>query len=302
MKMTKRHLAIFVCLVFVVFMAVNWLLAPWFKEGLRRYYCLTPSEVLVIGHSMSEMGIDRNLLAKKLGMTVSKYCMNGAGTADRLVMIQHYLEATGHKPKYVLYDVSGRSFSYGLANNSFSLFYPFMEESPTANRYVKENAPAQEYWRKKLFPLCRYDDTRLGAVVRGWRGDWKNRTLKQFDADNFRLKLSLGEFWHISLDKQNMAKFVETLEYLEKENIGVILLALPCVDLLNTAEPELYAQVWEFLRQQTAKFPNVHFLDFNPEFSHQYELFGDPIHLNPKGQQIVTRVVGEKLTELFKEP
>ncbi|MBP1583679.1 MAG: hypothetical protein J6866_06975, partial [Victivallales bacterium] len=76
---------------FVVFMAVNWLLAPWLKEGLRRYYCLTMSEVLVIGHSMSEMGIDRNLLAETLGMTVSKYCMNGAGTADRLVIIQHYL-------------------------------------------------------------------------------------------------------------------------------------------------------------------------------------------------------------------
>lgn len=284
----KKPFIICIITAIVLFAVVNGLGNWVLKKGLSEYYCLQPADVLVIGHSMSEMGIDRNGLEAVSGCTIAKYCMNGAGTADRFVMIKHYIEATGHKPKLVIYDVSGRSFSSGLATNSYALFYPFMDESKAVSEYIRENAVAEDYWRKKLIPLTRYDDTRLGAVIRGYRHNWSNMTLKRFEPGAFQKQLDTGNFWKISMNEDNMRLFDETLAFLQTQGIRCLLLALPCVDMLNNAEPEKYAAAMEYIRKEVDKYPLVTFCDMNPEFSHNYELFADPIHLNPKGQNAVT--------------
>ncbi len=276
-----------------LFFIFNWGLAAIFNAGLRQYYCLEPARVLIIGHSMSEMGIDRTRLEEILQVPVAKYCMNGAGTQDRLVMLKHYLETVKTPPEIVLYDVSARSFSEGLSTNSYALFFPFMDESDAVNDYIRKAAADPEYWQKKMIPLSRYDDTRLGAVLRGFRHDWRNRSGKQFDPEQFARNLELGKFWKITFDEDNIAQFDETLRYLTSQKIKVVLAGLPCVDMLNRAEPEKYARALAILQAKAAKYPGVSLLDLNPEFSGEYGLFGDPIHLTPKGQIAVTRRIGE---------
>lgn len=293
-----KNLILSITTALLAFAFVNVVINCIFKSGLREYYCLKPADVLVIGHSMSEMGIDRDILEEKSGLTVAKYCMNGAGTADRFVMVKHYIEATCHKPKYVLYDVSGRSFSGGLANNSYALFYPFMNDSRAVSDYVQKNASFGEYWKKRLLPLTRYDDTRLGAVVRGYRHDWKNLTLKRFDVDAFKQQLDSGNFWKIGFDKDNMRCFDETLAFLNDNGMHCILLALPCVNLLNEAEPEKNARALDFIKAEVEKYQDVEFHDLNPEYSGCHDLFADPIHLAPAGQKKVTSAVAEILKKL----
>lgn len=290
-----RQLGVALLAGVLLFTAFNWIGLLIFNSGLCRYYCLEPAKVLCIGHSMSEMGIDRNLLEERLKVPVAKYCMNGAGTHDRLVMIKHYLEEVNTLPEVVVYDVSGRSFSEGLAANSYALFFPFMDESRAVDAYLRESASPAEYWQKKLMPLSRYDDTRLGAVIRGWRSDWKNRSLKKFSAEQFQHNLDAGEFWKISFDENNLRLFDETLAFLEAKGIRVVLAGLPCVDMLNRAEPEKYEQVMQIFRSAVRRYPNVCLLDLNPEFSNQYELFGDPIHLSIAGQKAVTERLAEFL-------
>ncbi len=295
----KRLLGITGCTL-LFFLLLNISVSLLFNSGLKRYLCLQPAEVLVVGHSMSEMGIDRDQLEEEIGLSVAKYCMNGAGTADRLIMLRHYLEATGTKPKYVIYDVSARSFSSGLADNSYSLFYPFIGSSSVARDYVRRHAPKQDYWVKRLFPLTRYDDTRFGAVIRGYCRDWRCKSTRRFDSEAFKVRLANGDFWKISFEPENMRLFDETLTWLDAQGIACFLVALPCVDLINDAEPDLYAKSMTFIQAEAEKYPRVSFLDLNGENSTQYHLFRDPIHVNREGQKVTTSLLATKLKPVLQ--
>ena len=280
----------------LVFAIVNILCFKLFNHGLKQYYCLWPAEILVIGHSMSEMAIERDLLEELSGHSVAKYCMNGTSIPDRFIMIRHYIESTGHKPKAILYDIGPRSFSSGLAINSHALFYPFINESPTVAQYVRDNASAKEYLLKNLVPLSRYDDTRIGAAIRGYRHDWKNRSVKQLNIEQFKRQLAKGSFWKIQLNPDTQAVFEETLDFLETQNIHLFLLHLPNIDLLNNAEREKSIKVLDYIRSTASRHPNVTFIDANSTFESRHELFVDPLHLNPQGQMEVTKFLADKIT------
>ncbi len=280
----------------LVFAIVNILCLRLFNHGLKQYYCLWPADILVIGHSMSEMAIDRDLLEKQTGYSVAKYCMNGTSIPDRLVMIRHYIESTGHKPKAILYDIGPRSFSDGLAVNSHALFYPFMNESPAVAAYVRSNASLKEYVLKTLIPLSRYDDSRLGAVIRGYRHDWKNRSVKQLNIEHLKRQIAKGNFWKVQLNSDTQAVFEETLDFLETQDIRLFLVHLPNVDLLNNAELEKSAEALHYIKETISRHPNVTFIDANSAFESRHELFIDPLHLNPKGQQEVTTFLADQIS------
>jgi hypothetical protein len=279
----------------LIFAFINILCLKLFNYGLKQYYCLWPADILVIGHSMSEMAIDRDLLEKQTGQSVAKYCMNGTSIPDRLVMIRHYIESTGHKPKAILYDIGPRSFSDGLAVNSHALFYPFINESPTVAHYVRSNATARDYYLKMFIPLSRYDDTRIGAVIRGYRHDWKNRSVKQLNIEYFKRQLAKGNFWKVQFNPETQAVFEETLGFLETQGIHLFLLHLPNIDLLNNAEPEKSAEALTYIKKTISHYPNVTFIDANSAFESRHDLFIAPLHLNPKGQQEVTTFLADKL-------
>ena len=59
--------------------------------------------------------------------------------------------------------------------------------------------------------------------------------------------------------------------------------------------------VINYIKSITAKHPNVTFIDANSAFESRYELFIDPLHLNPKGQQEVTTFLADKIS-LPKQP
>jgi hypothetical protein len=279
----------------LVFAILNVLCFKLFNHGLKQYYCLWPADILIIGHSMSEMAIDRDQLEKETGHSVAKYCMNGTSIPDRLVMIRHYIESTGHKPKAILYDIGPRSFSKGLAVNSHALFYPFIDESPTIDEYVRVCSTTEEYLLKKFVLLSRYDDSRLGAVIRGYRHDWKNRSVKQLNIELLKRELAKGDFWHTELNQDLQAVFEETLAFLEAQGIHLFLVHLPNVDLLNNAEPDKFAEVQNYIRNMASRHPNVTFIDANTDFQSQHDLFVDPLHLNPKGQLEVTKFLADKI-------
>ena len=292
----KTVLFIKVIIGVLIFAALNVICLKAFNSGLKQYYCLYPADILVIGHSMSEMAIDRDLLEEQTGHSVAKYCMNGTSIPDRLIMIQHYIEAVGQKPKAVLYDIGPRSFSGDIAFNSHALFYPFIDESPAVNRYVHANTTRKEYYLKKIIPLARFDDTRIGAVIRGYRHDWKNRSLKRFDPEVFKQQLAQGNYWKTEFNPERQKIFEKTLDFLETQNIHLFLLHLPNVDLLNNAEKEKNDEVLDYIEMIAAKHPNVTIIDANSPFQSHYELFADPIHLNPTGQREITMFLANMIS------
>ena len=292
-----RRLGAGLLTVFLLYAAGSWGLSAFFNHCLSVYYCLEPADVLCIGHSMSEMGIDKTQLEKSLNRPVAKYCMNGAGPVERLVMLKHYLEAVKTPPKILVYDVSARTFSSGLARESYQLFLPFLNHSNVCTAFIRKNVTDPEFVFLTLSPLSRYENTRLGAVQRGLARNWKTRKNTKFDPELFRQQVAKGEFWHISQVAEAVEAFEETLKLCRENGIRVFLAALPCVDILNDAEPEQYEQIMSFLKKHCDEDGNVVLYDFNPAFSRRYELFADPIHLNPQGQSAVTDTLGRALLE-----
>ena len=279
----------------LVFAIINLLCLKLFNYGLKQYYCLWPADILIIGHSMSEMAIDRDLLEKLTGHSIAKYCMNGTSIPDRLVMIRHYIETTGHTPKAILYDIGPRSFSDGLAINSHALFFPFINESPSVANYVRANASYKEYMLKNLIPLTRYDDSRIGAVIRGYRHDWRNHSVKQLNIEYLKHQITIGDFWKVQLNPDIQAIFEETLDFLERQNIHLFLVHLPNIDLLNNAEFEKCTEAINYIRKTIAQHPNITLIDANSTFESRHELFIDPLHLNPKGQHELTTFLADKI-------
>ncbi len=298
-KRNRVWLGIGFCLL--LFFLINIVVAHILNVGLRRYYCLQPADILCIGYSMSEMGIDKQLLEEGLQIPVAKYCMNGAGIGERKLMLKHYLESVRQKPKILIYDVSSFLFSGGLALNADALFYPFINESPSISKHLQESTPTLQFWQKKLISLSRYDDTRLGAVIRGYRNDWTTQSKKKFDPVIFQKRVKEGQFKKIVCNPEMVSALEDTLRFLGEDGIQVVLVALPCVDLLNQAEPDQYEMVMDIYRKWAEQYKHVTFLDYNPLFSNQYDLFVDPIHLSRAGQRKTTGKLLEDLSNLLQK-
>jgi len=68
----------------------------------------------------------------------------------------------------------------------------------------------------------------------------------------------------------------------------VILLYVPTIDIVNQFEKYKFQETLEIFINFIKKYDNVDFVNFLEPFSHQHDLFFDPIHLNPKGQSVIT--------------
>ncbi len=278
-------LAIF-SLLFVVF---DRLAAEFLVKGLERSYGLDmPAEVLCIGHSHTALGIDKNALERRLGVPVAKYARIGANLADRLAMIRQYLEKQPSSVKILVYDVDAHLFTgKGLSLHSYTLFYPFMD-SPSADTYVRSCASFADYHIRHVLKLRRFDLETCNAALRGWLRVYANLKSGTVDVERLKKEIAAGQIRHISFDDDGIKCFEETLRFVLGKGIHVVLLYIPTIDLYNQVEPAQYVHAIRLLRDFSAQFNNVTFLDYNPLFAQRYQLFYDPVHLNPYGQQLVT--------------
>ena len=64
---------------------------------------------------------------------------------------------------------------------------------------------------------------------------------------------------------------------------------VPTIDILNNAEPEPFDRELNYFRDMAASSPNIIYLDYLEPYSHNYRLFFDGIHMNPDGQEVITR-------------
>jgi hypothetical protein len=266
--------------------------AEFLARGLERAYGLgTPATVLCIGHSHTALGIDETALEKELGVPVAKYARIGANVADRLVMIRQYLERQPSSVRILVYDVDAHIFTgKGLSLNSYTLFYPFMD-SPSADAYVRRCTSFTDYHIRHLLKLRRFNLETCNAALRGWLRMYANLKSGTLNVERLKKEIAGGQIRHISFDDDGIKCFEETLRFVLGKGIHVVLLYIPTVDLYNQAEPAQYARAIQLLRDFSAQFERVTFLDYNPFLAHRYELFYDPVHLSPYGQQVVTKTL-----------
>ena len=272
------------------------------KSGLDRYFGLNQhSQILLIGHSQLMLAIDKQELEKQTNCKVSKYCREGVNVADRHAMIKQYLSLPcSDSLKVVFYGVDPFMFTgTGLSKNSYKLFYPFIDNQDI-DQYIKESTGTYDYWIHKIIYTTRYSDALINSAIRGWRKDWNNYKEGNLNVTNLKKQIMQGQQRHICFEQDLLDLFEETLHLLTQKKIRVILINTPIAQPLNESDPKQYSKVIGYFRQKAESSPLIDYWDMNPEYAERYELFFDPIHLNPQGQKEVGKQIIKKFQNLFK--
>lgn len=283
-----------IALFFILDRFVNWMM----MRGIDNYYGLNQhSEILLIGHSHLMLAIDKKRLENELGVKVSKYCREGVNVSDKKMMIEHFLNnGYADSLKYIIYGVDLATFTGdGLSQNSYKLFYPFMDDE-FVDDYIKKQTSRKDYLLHKLILTTRFNDDGLkNSALRGWLDNWDNFKDNEIDIDEYKQKLANGDERSITMNPQIMEEFEKTIQLITSKGIKVLLVNTPTVDLLNQYEPEKYARMMEWYTNFANENKLIEFVDYNSKYSSDYSIFSDRLHLNKKGQQLITN---ELITEL----
>lgn len=262
--------------------------------GINNYFGLNQqSQVLLIGHSHLMLAVDKKELESAIRLKVSKYCREGVNVYDKQEMVKQYLQSpVSDSLQYVFYGVDQFMFTgEGLSESSYKLFYPFMDIK-IIDKYIGQNTKSlYDYWSHKLIHSTRYSDALINSAMRGWRNDWTNKKYGLLDVKQLKKQLAENRQRKILFNPELMVAFEETLKYITQKRIHVILINTPIAQPFNEYEPEEYQRIISYFKTREKENPYVHYWDYNPEFSDKYELFFDPIHLNPKGQQKITKKI-----------
>lgn len=260
-------------------------------RGVNNYYGLNrDSQLLLIGHSHLMLATDKQRLENETGLKVSKYCREGVNVIDREAMIKHFLNS-GHADSLqtVLYGVDLYTFTgSGLSKNSYSLMYPFID-NPDVDRYIRSEASPTDYWLHKIVRTTRYNNDGLkNSVWRGWSDNWDNFKTNTINADKYASGIAKKGVQPIELNPELIETFKRSVDNLTKRGIRVVLVNTPTIDLLNKSIGDSYEEVMDIYRDMAKQNQLVEFWDFNPEFSSDHTIFSDAIHLNTKGQRLIT--------------
>lgn len=286
----------------VILLSLDRIIDCFLKHGLEKYYGLeNPAKVLLIGHSHTVLGVDKKGLENDLGVQVAKFAVEGANTADRLQMIQHYIFVQSNSVKVVVYDVDAHTFTAsGLSSSSFRLFLPFME-SPGMSDYVRRGfGGSMEFWVRRFIHCSRYGDLLISLSVRGYLGNWSNLKRGQVDILSLRKEVELGRFRRIEFNQEVVGQFETTLKFLRSRGIKVVLAYIPTLDIFNQAEPDLHKEVIDRFRRYADADSGIVFLDYNRDYESRHDYFFDHIHMNADGQRVVTLRLGKDLKPLLQ--
>ena len=286
------------------FFLTNWIGGRILLSGLNQFYGLTQhSDILLIGHSHLMLAVNKEQLENGSEMKVSKYTREGVNVFDRYYMIKQFLDSKySDSLKIVFYGVDQFTFvQSGLSENSHKLFYPFIG-NPIIAQFIKANESNRiDFYKYKFFPLTRYSDVLINASLRGWRRDFANYKSGTMDVEAYRQHIANNDTQFdrdLQIDAELLARFEESINKITERGIKVILINTPIIDILNDSDPENYQAVMQIYTDFVAANELVEYWDLNPDFSNNYSLFYDPIHLNPKGQEMVTEELIERLKRL----
>ena len=288
-------IVLFVFLLFLVDSLINELL----EKGLNKYYGIgETNEIALIGHSHLMLGLNKLQLEESLKKGVSKYTREGVNVSDRLIMIKQLLNQNS-KLKTIIYGVDAWTFTgEGLSENSHKLFYPFLDE-PTIDDYIYEKSDRLEYYTKKYLKSSRYNEQLISGAMRGYLKNWSNLKYGTVDTIKLEKKIDNQTYRKINNNPDNIRVLEETLSLLRENNINVILLNLPTIDKLTNIQQEDFNNTFRIFKNLTND--QVEFVDFQEPWSHRYDLFFDPIHLNPLGQSTITKELIEYLKISYNE-
>ena len=285
--------------IFMLLLAVlDWGIGSILEKGMRRYFGMDRKvDILCVGHSRTVLGIDAQLLERQTGLKVAKYAVNGANIVDRDAMIRQFLHEHP-EVRLIIYDVEASTFSHdGLSSNSYQLFWPFMS-NPQIRAYIKTQCPSEsEFLVKSIIKTSRYNEVTFFMALRGLMGMNRNLKYGRFDEQRAKRWIEKGKNRLVRIDRQSLKVFLSTMDYVNTQNVKILLIDMPNAELLNKKEYPESLKVKEIFKNLCAYYRTLLYLDLSTTYENNYDLFYDPIHLNAKGQKTITNAIVQYISD-----
>jgi|WetSurMetagenome_2_1015567.scaffolds.fasta_scaffold04138_7 hypothetical protein len=285
-----------VILFIILFFLLDFSISVFLVGGLMRYYGIgTHPEILIIGHSHLMLGVDKELLENKTKLRVAKYTREGATIEDRAIMIRQFLNKDSSKIRVIVYGVDAWMFNEEkLSENSYKMLLPFLSDTIVQD-YIKNKCSSFEYHKNFLIKTTRFDELLVSSAFRGYLSKWTNLKFGQVDTISLKKDLLKGKHESIKVDPEKWKSFEKTVNYINSKNIRLVLLYVPTISIYNNLDSVNFKAINDKFVSLESKYQYVKYVDLNPGLSTHYELFYDPIHLNPSGQKIVTKMLSTHL-------
>lgn len=297
----RKQVLIYITVFLGVFFLTDQIGGRIILRGIEKFYGLNQhAEMLIVGHSHIMLAVDKDGIEKETGLSVSKYTREGVNVFERFEMIKQYLNSPySDSLKCILYGVDQYSFvKDGLSKQSYKQFYPFMDNR-VMDEYIKCSAEnTKDYLIHKYIRLSRYSDALINASIRGYRNDYSNYKIGDIDAEALKEKMNSGKLKSARKlvdDKELMSVFDETVRFVTERGIRLVLVNVPIIDFLKEYDADGSQRVISVFEAYAATNPLVEYWDFNGQYESDYSIFYDPIHLNVKGREIMSKEIARKI-------
>lgn len=286
-----------VVLLIMLFLAIDFVISKVLIEGLNRYFGLNEkADVLINGSSMVMNGFDRYELGKIIDLDVASYSHEGVSLVDRQAMLQHFYDNYKCDVKTIIFEIHPLIFSsYIRSKNVYTIFYPFMDVD-NIDYYIKERASEKEYWVHKIIRTSRFDSNKLITVARGYLGVFGSFKTNVLDKERVDKNLH-GVVNEIVIAPQKQELFEEIMQMIESNNSRALLVMMPMYDSkFKTFPKDDYKELCFYFEDFCSRKDGFEFLDLNIDsITTNAQLFFDDVHLNVKGQKVVTDIVAGHL-------
>jgi hypothetical protein len=275
-------------LFFLIAVVADHSVAFVLKRGLMKYYGFdTDNQLLINGASQLMLALDKDRIESETGLKVAKYTREGVNLSDREIMLRLFLDINKNKSKYAIYGTDQFMFTAeGLSLNSYTFFYPFMENPDVALYLRSKTNDKRTYLVHKFIKCSRYDMLLINSSIRGYLEDWSNKKTGELNLGSLEKNISSGNVRKVQIDSTLLSSFHRSMSLLKKNNMEVLLLYLPYAGKLEYNDPKR-SEVIEILKNFAETNSGFYFLDYS-EFLQINSYFFDPNHLNPTGQKVAT--------------
>lgn len=272
-----NKLIIKLVIVILIVGSIDRIVSLCLKNGIDSYYGLhKKADLVFIGHSRTELGIDTGLVQDILHVPVTKYAVCGTDIYTHFVMIRHYLTDRQLKPDTIVLNVD-KNYLVGESPsvNNYTLFYPYLDDSGMKEYVYSNKASLSEYYERKIFHLLRFVELRnnclKGLLGRTENYDWSfdvAKAVAKYKTEKENFKLSNNKI--ILLDTM--------IKYVKQHNVKIVLIDFPNVDFISG--DDIYSAIVEKIAEDNG----ISYINISQEFTRKYNLFYDVNHLNVKGR------------------
>jgi hypothetical protein len=274
-------------------------------NGLDKYDGLDKKpEVLCIGHSHTICGIDDMQLAKGLGgVSVAKYARHGADVFERYIMLQDYFRRQPHKPRIVVYDVDPLTFNQQkISENSYTRFFPYFDTPEVAEYLETRCADRIEFITRKYIQLMRFNNSWLvRSAVKGHFGIRDGHHFGKINYAKAEAEARKREIKNEIFNIRYYDCFLDTIRFLRSNNVKVVLLYIPTIDLYNQNYKTDEENLVKTLSALAANDEEILFLNYSKRYQATHKYFIDLEHVNREGQVRVTNDLINDLKPMIAE-